>query len=100
MSLDAGDDFLKQRVMNLPESEVAGTHNTEEGGWNVKYVNVFTRQMIEYFNLLLVHCPGIPYAVLCVCVCVCVCVYLCRPDSEAAGLPSTQRRGHHSPQLL
>ena len=32
VSLDAGDDFLKQRVMNLPESEVAGTHNTEEGG--------------------------------------------------------------------
>ena len=32
VSLDAGDDFLKQRVMNLPESEVAGTHNTEDGG--------------------------------------------------------------------
>ncbi len=31
MSLDATDDFLKARVMNLPESVVAGTHNTEEG---------------------------------------------------------------------
>ena len=31
MSLDASDEFLKTRVMNLPESVVAGTHNTEEG---------------------------------------------------------------------
>ncbi len=31
VSLNASDDFLKERVMNLPESEVAGTHNTEEG---------------------------------------------------------------------
>lgn len=31
MSLEAPDEFLKNRVMNLPESVVAGTHNTEEG---------------------------------------------------------------------
>lgn len=31
VSLDAPDEFLKNRVMNLPESVVAGTHNTEEG---------------------------------------------------------------------
>ena len=31
VSLDAPDEFLKSRVMNLPESVVAGTHNTEEG---------------------------------------------------------------------
>ena len=31
VSLDATDEFLKERVMNLPESVVAGTHNTEEG---------------------------------------------------------------------
>ena len=31
MSLEATDEFLKNRVMNLPESVVAGTHNTEEG---------------------------------------------------------------------
>ena len=35
MSLDAGDEFLKNRVMNLPESVVAGTHNTEEGKTSV-----------------------------------------------------------------
>ena len=31
ISLDAGDEFLKQRVMNLPQSQVEGTHNTEDG---------------------------------------------------------------------
>lgn len=31
ISLAANDEFLKQRIMNLPESEVVGTHNTEEG---------------------------------------------------------------------
>jgi hypothetical protein len=35
ISLDATDDFLKARVMNLPESVVAGTHNTEEGTFRV-----------------------------------------------------------------
>ena len=31
VSLDGSDEFLKQRVMNLPQSVVEGTHNTEEG---------------------------------------------------------------------
>lgn len=31
ISLDASDEFLKERVMNLPQIEVEGTHNTEEG---------------------------------------------------------------------
>lgn len=31
VSLDAGDGFLKERVMNLPESVVAGTHYTQHG---------------------------------------------------------------------
>lgn len=30
-SLDASDGFLKERVMNLPQEVVEGTHNTEEG---------------------------------------------------------------------
>ena len=29
--LQASDDFLRVRVMNLPEKEVANTHNTEDG---------------------------------------------------------------------
>jgi len=28
--LEASDDFLKERVMNLPESEIQNTHYTEE----------------------------------------------------------------------
>ena len=39
VSLDASDDFLRQRVMNLPESVVVGTHNTEDG---------LTRRLAEY----------------------------------------------------
>ena len=31
ISLNATDEFLKERVMNLPQVEVEGTHNTEEG---------------------------------------------------------------------
>lgn len=31
INLKATDEFLKQRIMNLPESEVINTHNTEEG---------------------------------------------------------------------
>ena len=31
ISLNGMDDFLKQRVINLPESVVSGTHNNEEG---------------------------------------------------------------------
>nr|XP_018670747.1 adenylate kinase 7 isoform X2 [Ciona intestinalis] len=39
IALDAEDDFLKHRVMNLPEEVVQGTHNTEEG---------FLRRLQEY----------------------------------------------------
>ena len=31
ISLDAADEFLKDRVMNLPQAVVKGTHNTEKG---------------------------------------------------------------------
>ena len=36
VSLEASNDFLKERVINLPQSKVFGTHNTEEGmlHWN------------------------------------------------------------------
>ncbi len=40
--LEASDEFLKDRVMNLPESHVAGTHNTEEG---------LSRRLAEYRSL-------------------------------------------------
>lgn len=28
--LEASDEFLKERIMNLPESEIQGTHYTEQ----------------------------------------------------------------------
>ena len=31
IDLTATEEFLKQRMMNHPEEEVQGTHNTEEG---------------------------------------------------------------------
>ena len=31
VSLEASNEFLKERVINLPQSKVEGTHNTEEG---------------------------------------------------------------------
>lgn len=37
--LEATDEFLRNRVMNLPEGAVTGTHNVEEG---------FTRRISEY----------------------------------------------------
>lgn len=39
VSLDASDEFLRQRVMNLPETVVVGTHNTEDG---------LSRRLAEY----------------------------------------------------
>ena len=41
-SLEATDEFLKARIMNLPESVVAATHNTEEG---------LNRRLAEYRSL-------------------------------------------------
>lgn len=31
ISLDATDEFLKERVMNLPQAVVEGTHSNEKG---------------------------------------------------------------------
>jgi len=39
VSLDASDEFLRERVMNLPEIVVVGTHNTDEA---------FTRRLTDY----------------------------------------------------
>lgn len=30
-AIDASDSMIKQRIMKLPESQVAGTRNSEEG---------------------------------------------------------------------
>jgi adenylate kinase len=31
ISLEASDNFIKERIMNLPESQVSGTANSEDG---------------------------------------------------------------------
>jgi adenylate kinase len=31
ISLEATDEFLKDRIMSLPESQITGTKNSEEG---------------------------------------------------------------------
>ena len=48
ISLNAGDDFLKQRVMNLPQSQVEGTHNTEDG---IIIIILTVKYMTYYYNL-------------------------------------------------
>jgi adenylate kinase len=59
ISLEASDEFLKDRVMNLPEQEVSGTHNSEEGfrarlslfrSWNTEDETV-----LNYFDELEIH---------------------------------------------
>ena len=59
VSLDATDDFLKARVMNLPESVVAGTHNTEEGLLRrlaeFRAVNTEDETVLNYFDELEIH---------------------------------------------
>lgn len=59
ISLKANDDFLKHRVMNLPESEVVNTHNTEEGLVRrlEAYRNANTEEetVLNYFDELEIH---------------------------------------------
>ncbi|XP_046849860.1 adenylate kinase 7-like [Xenia sp. Carnegie-2017] len=59
VSLDASDEFLKARIMNLPESVVAGTHNTEEGLLRrlaeFRAVNTEDETVLNYFDELEIH---------------------------------------------
>ena len=59
VSLDASDDFLRQRVMNLPESVVVGTHNTEDGLMRrlaeYRAVNTDDDTVLNYFDELELH---------------------------------------------
>ncbi|XP_060581787.1 adenylate kinase 7-like [Ruditapes philippinarum] len=59
ISLKANDEFLKHRVMNLPESEVVNTHNTEEGLVRrlEAYRNANTEEetVLNYFDELEIH---------------------------------------------
>ena len=59
VSLNASDEFLRNRVMNLPETSVSGTHNTEEGLQRrlVEYRNLNTddETVLNYFDELEIH---------------------------------------------
>ena len=59
ISLDAEDDFLKKRIMNLPESVVAGTHKTEDLFLKrlaeFRAINTDDQTVLNYFDELEVH---------------------------------------------
>jgi adenylate kinase len=59
VSLDADNEFLKDRVINLPQSEVAGTHNTEEGLLRrlrtFRELNEEDITVLNYFDELEIH---------------------------------------------
>lgn len=54
--LEAPDDFLKQRIMNLPEAVVSGTHNTEKELMrrlgDYRSVNTEEETVLNYFDEL------------------------------------------------
>ncbi|XP_061038858.1 adenylate kinase 7 isoform X4 [Eubalaena glacialis] len=58
-SLDASDEFLKERVMNLPESVVAGTHYSQgqflRALSNYRDINTEDETVLNYFDELEIH---------------------------------------------
>ncbi|XP_047594311.1 adenylate kinase 7 isoform X2 [Lutra lutra] len=57
--LDASDEFLKERVMNLPESVVAGTHYSQDRFLralsNYRDLNTEDETVINYFDEIEIH---------------------------------------------
>ncbi|XP_022361120.1 adenylate kinase 7 isoform X4 [Enhydra lutris kenyoni] len=57
--LDASDEFLKERVMNLPESIVAGTHYSQDRFLralsNYRDLNTEDETVINYFDEIEIH---------------------------------------------
>ncbi|MXQ87508.1 hypothetical protein E5288_WYG000069 [Bos mutus] len=58
-SLDASDEFLKERVINLPESIVTGTHYSQDRFLralsNYRDVNTEDETVLNYFDELEIH---------------------------------------------
>ncbi|KAM4830625.1 adenylate kinase 7 isoform X2 [Urocitellus parryii] len=58
-SLDASDEFLKERVMNLPESVVAGTHYSQDRFLralsNYRDMNIEDETVLNYFDEIEIH---------------------------------------------
>ncbi|ELU08844.1 hypothetical protein CAPTEDRAFT_225393 [Capitella teleta] len=59
VALNAPDEFLRHRVMNLPETVVAGTHNTEEGLARrlaeYKAYNTEDETVLNFFDEMEIH---------------------------------------------
>lgn len=57
--LDASDEFLKERVMNLPESVVAGTHYSQDRFLralsNYRDINTDDETVYNYFDEIEIH---------------------------------------------
>uniref|UniRef100_A0A673U6X5 Adenylate kinase 7 n=1 Tax=Suricata suricatta TaxID=37032 RepID=A0A673U6X5_SURSU len=57
--LDASDEFLKERVMNLPESVVAGTHYSQDrflrALGNYRELNTEDESVLNYFDEIEIH---------------------------------------------
>ena len=57
--LDASDEFLKERVMNLPESVVAGTHYSQDRFLrslsHYRDINTDDETVFNYFDELEIH---------------------------------------------
>ncbi|KAJ3295038.1 Adenylate kinase 7 [Borealophlyctis nickersoniae] len=59
ISLEASDDFIKERIMNLPESAIAGTKNSEEALTrrleDFRAANTEENTVLNYFDELEIH---------------------------------------------
>ncbi|XP_065833118.1 adenylate kinase 7-like isoform X2 [Oscarella lobularis] len=59
VALDSSDDFLKERIMNLPETEVEGTHNSEAEFLRrlslYRDLNTEDNTVLNYFDELEIH---------------------------------------------
>ena len=57
--LDAEDSFLRERIMNLPENVVAGTHNTEEDFLRrltlFRDINTDDETVLNFFDEVEIH---------------------------------------------
>uniref|UniRef100_A0A8C5WAH7 Adenylate kinase 7 n=1 Tax=Microcebus murinus TaxID=30608 RepID=A0A8C5WAH7_MICMU len=58
-ALDASDEFLKERVINLPETVVAGTHYSQDGFLrvlsNYRDLNTEDETVFNYFDEIEIH---------------------------------------------
>ena len=68
VSLEASDEFLRERVINLPEIVVVGTHNTDEAFSrrlaDYRAINTDEDTVFNYFDELEFHPERIGHSLL------------------------------------